>query len=140
MLKSTLLILTLMADDGTRLTLSVYDSSEECEGARDVVMQVLTDAGQEPVVAMCGETDLRVTPYVHGAPRRAEVNRYRVELPAEGGFAVTPLTDEDCADAPDADPAVYCTLSAQQVISRGNSGGTSDSSIGTAEPAPGNGG
>ncbi|MDO5705130.1 MAG: hypothetical protein Q4G49_08675 [Paracoccus sp. (in: a-proteobacteria)] len=119
MLKSTLLILTLMADDGTRLTLSTYDSPDECEGAREVVTQVLTDAGQEPVVTMCGKTGLRLTPYIHGAPRRAEVNRYRVELPADGGFTVIPLTDETCEDAPDADPVVYCTLSAQQVISTG---------------------
>ncbi|MDO5612707.1 MAG: hypothetical protein Q4G14_05620 [Paracoccus sp. (in: a-proteobacteria)] len=116
MMKSTLLILTLMADDGTRITMSSYDSPDACEGAREVVTQVLADAGQEMLVAMCGETDVRVTPYVHGAPRRAEVNRFRVELPQTGGFTVTPLTDEPCEDAPDADPAVYCTLSAQRVI------------------------
>ena len=119
MLKTTLLILTLMSDGGTRVTLSAYDSPQECEAARDVVTQVLTAAQTEPLVALCGETELRVTPYIHGAPRRAEVHRYRVELPAEGGFAVTPLTDEPCEDDEDADPAVWCTLSAQQVISQG---------------------
>lgn len=118
MLKTTLLILTMIPGEAPRVTLSAYDSAEECEAARDVVSQILTEAGQEPQAALCGETGLRVTPYVHGAPRRAEVNHYRIELPAEGGFTVAALQEgEVCEDAHEADPAVWCAVSAQHPIS-----------------------
>jgi len=41
-----LLLLTLMADGGTRLTLSPAESAEACEATREVLVQVLTEAGK----------------------------------------------------------------------------------------------
>ncbi|MFV0408522.1 MAG: hypothetical protein ACK5LJ_02100 [Paracoccus sp. (in: a-proteobacteria)] len=115
MLKPALLVLTAMADGDTRLTLSYAESAEECEAKRAVVTQILTEAGMAPLRTLCGETELQLTPYEHGAAPTAETHRYRVEIPSVGGFAITPLAEgDDCAPAPDADPAIYCTRSGQQ--------------------------
>ena len=86
-----LLLLTLMADGGTRLTLSPAESAEACEATREVLVQVLTEAGKPPILAQCGTSILQLTPYVHGTPPEAETHRYRVEVARSGGFTVTPL-------------------------------------------------
>ncbi|MDO5622347.1 MAG: hypothetical protein Q4G24_12845 [Paracoccus sp. (in: a-proteobacteria)] len=115
MLKPALVILTLMGDGGTRITLSAADSPEECEARREVLTQVLTHAGQAPLLAICGETALRLSPFVHGVPEQAEVNRYRLTMQG-GGFIVEPLGDAPCLDARDAEPAIWCARSAQIVL------------------------
>ena len=115
-----LLLLTLMADGGTRLTLSPAESAEAGEATREVLVQVLTEAGKPPILAQCGTSILQLTPYVHGTPPEAETHRYRVEVARSGGFTVTPLGAEaPCAAAPDADPAVHCTRSSQRVLAGG---------------------
>ena len=120
MLETTLLVLTLTTSGDVRVTLSYAEDVSECAASRDAVVGILTDAGQPPLVALCGATDLKVTEFIHGTPPEAEVNRYRVELPAVGGFTVTPLAaDTACAPASEADPAVYCAVSAQEVIPNG---------------------
>ena len=132
-----LLLLTLMADGGVRMTLSEADSARACETSRDSVVRILTSSGRPPIQALCGRTRLRLTPFVHGTPAEAEVLRYRVripgERPAEGGikggrgaeaegggeagFTVEPLADnEPCEAATEARPAVYCTRSAQRPV------------------------
>ena len=118
-LASTLLMLTLMADGSVRMTLSDAESAPACEAARASVVRILSGSGKPPVLTMCGQTDLRLTPFVHGTPASAEVLRYRVELPASGGFDIKPLqADETCTQAPKANPAVYCTRSAQKPVPR----------------------
>ena len=120
MLKSALLILTLADGGATRVTLTESESPEDCEASREVVTQILTEAGSAPLAAVCGETDLRLTPFIHGTPPEAETHRYRVEVARSGGFTVTPLGAEaPCAAAPDADPAVHCTRSGQSVLPNG---------------------
>lgn len=115
-----LLLLTLMADGGTRLTLSPAESAEACAATRDVLVQILTEAGKPPVRALCGTSALQLTPYIHGTPPESEIHRYRVEIARTGGFAVIPLgANTPCAAAPDADPAIYCTRSSQQVLAGG---------------------
>lgn len=117
MLKTTLLMLTVMAGDDLRVTLSPAADEIECEANRDAVVTILGNAGRAPLAALCGATELRLTPFVHGTPPEAEVHRYRVELPLAGGFRVTPLGGEErCTAAPEADPAVYCARSAQSVL------------------------
>lgn len=117
MLKISLLLLTLMQDGSVRVTLSEADDMTECHASRDAVMAILTDAGRPPVAAICGETDLRLTPFVHGVPAEKEVNRYRVEIMADERFTLTPLGEGDpCTDSQGADRRVYCAGSAQQVI------------------------
>ncbi|KGJ06843.1 hypothetical protein SAMN04487972_10296 [Paracoccus halophilus] len=120
MLKPALLVLTLMADGGTRLTLSEAETAEDCEAMREVVTQILTEAGQPPLLSRCGATALRLTPFVHGVPAEAEIWRYRVELPEGGGFSVTPLDSAAACDpAPQARPAIHCARSAQKVLADG---------------------
>ena len=116
---TTLLMLTLMADGGVRLTLSESDNAPACEAARASVVRILSTSGKPPLLTVCGQTDLKLSPFVHGTPASAEVLRYRVEVPAGGGFVVQPLqADEACTPAPSAQPAVYCTRSAQQPAPR----------------------
>lgn len=120
MLKTVLLILTLTGDGGTRVTLTDSDSPADCEASREVVSQILTEAGSPPLLARCGDSALRLTPFVHGIPPAAEIHRYRVELPAAGGFTVRPLSPgEICTPAPQADPAVHCARSGQSVLADG---------------------
>ncbi|WP_333817718.1 hypothetical protein [Tabrizicola sp.] len=120
MLKTVLLILTLTEDGATRVTLTESDSPADCEASRDVVTQILTGAGNAPLAALCGETGLRLTPFVHGTPPEAETNLYRVELPKSGGFTIAPLAEgEACAPDTAADPAVWCARSGQSVLPNG---------------------
>lgn len=120
MLKTALLILTLTGDGGTRVTLTDSDGPADCAALREVVAQILTEAGSPPLLTRCGESALRLTPFVHGTPPEAEIHRYRVELPAAGGFTVHPLAPgETCTAAPKADPAVHCASSGQSVLADG---------------------
>lgn len=120
MLIPTLLVLTLMGDGSTRVTLTEEESPETCEASRESVVAILTEAGMPPLAARCGQTALRLTPFEHGATPETEIHRYRVELPAAGGFTVTPLPpDSPCEAAPVTDPVVVCGRSAQQVLSDG---------------------
>ncbi len=113
MIATALLILTLTDAGATRVTLSEMPSPEDCAASRSAVTGVLDSAGIPVLAALCGESALRLTPFLHGTPPEEEVHRYRVEL-AGAGFAVTPLADgETCAPAPDAEPAVHCAVSAQ---------------------------
>lgn len=115
-----LLLLTLIGDGGTRLTLSPADTAEDCAATREVLVQVLTDAGKPPILALCGTSALQLSPYIHGTPPEAETLRYRVDIPRAGGFTVTPLaTDAPCEPAPQADPAIHCARSSQRVLSGG---------------------
>lgn len=120
MLKIALLILTLTPDGATRLTLTEAEDADDCGAKREVVSQVLTEAGSPPIAALCDETALRLTPFEHGLPPDAETHRYRVELPKAGGFVIRPLTaDETCEAETVADPAVHCTRSAQAELPDG---------------------
>ena len=130
LLGHALLLLTLMADGGVRLTLTEADSARACEASRDSVVRILGSTGRPPIRALCGRTALRLTPFMHGTPPEAEVLRYRVRIPggmppaadAEGSgeaFDIERLDgDEPCQPAPDASPAVYCTRSAQRPLAR----------------------
>ena len=112
-----LLLLTLMADGDTRMTLSPAESAEACAGTREVLVQLLTEAGKPPILALCGTSALHLSPYIHGTPPEAEIHRYRVEIPSAGGFTVTPLDPQaPCAAAPKADPAIHCTRSSQRPL------------------------
>ncbi|QRZ14231.1 hypothetical protein JWJ88_12075 (plasmid) [Paracoccus methylovorus] len=120
MLETILLMLTLMPGGDVRVTFSHSADADECEAYREVVSGILEEAGNPPLVALCGETDLRVTPFVHGTRPEDEVHRYRVELPSAGGYQVTPLpAGTACTPAPQANPAVYCARSAQMVLPNG---------------------
>lgn len=117
MLSSALLLLTLTGDGDIRLTLSPAQSAAACEDRREVLTQVLAGAGQAVIEARCGETGLRMSPFIHGVPPEAEIYRYRVEIQPAGGFAIAPLSaDEPCVNQPDHGPAFYCTRSAQRII------------------------
>lgn len=120
MLEVALLILTLAAEGEPRLTLSPTEHMEDCLAMQDVVTQILTEAGQPPLLTRCGETDVRLSPFIHGTPPEAEIHRYRVELPAEDGYRVFPLTDDQSCTADEvAELAIYCTRSAQFVQNDG---------------------
>ncbi|WP_417244021.1 hypothetical protein [Celeribacter sp.] len=120
MLKTALLILTMAQGDATRVTLSEADSLSDCEASLDVLSQILTEAGNPPIAAICGETALRLEPFIHGTPPEAEIHRYRVEVPNGNGYRIAPLAkDETCTPDLAADPAVYCAQSGQGVLTDG---------------------
>lgn len=117
MLKIALLLLTTMQDGSVRVTLSDAEDLTECEAGRDAVTAILTDAGNPPIAAICGETDLRLSPFVHGVPEDQETNRYRVEILAGERFVITPLAEgEDCVESKGADSRIWCARSVQAVI------------------------
>lgn len=117
MLKIALMMLTLTADGAVRLTLSESENLEDCLASMDVVTQVLEGGGYSVLAAECGPTDLRLTPFSHGAMAEEENHLYRVEIAGEGSYAITPLAAGDsCVAAPEASPAVWCTRSSQAVI------------------------
>ncbi|MFT3688515.1 hypothetical protein [Paenirhodobacter sp.] len=116
MLKIALLVLTTMQDGSVRVTLSATDDMVECEANRDAVTTILTGAGRPPILALCGQSDLRLTPFVHGMPESAETNRYRVDLVGET-FTVTPLAqDAPCREVREGARRSYCARSGQSVV------------------------
>ena len=113
MIKIALLVLTLTVEGDVRLTLTETASPADCSEARETVADILTGAGIKVIAAICGETELRLTPFEHGAGPEDEVHRFRVELPPNGGYTITPLSAEESCDAA---PAVFCTRSSQMVM------------------------
>lgn len=105
-----LLTLTLNEAGLVRMTLSNAASLEACTAQAGMVTQILTDAGHEPLAVRCGETPLRLSPFVHGTPAEEETWHYRVELLAEG-FAIAPVEAGACEAQ---EGTVYCAVSAQQ--------------------------
>lgn len=117
MLKIALLVLTVMQDGSVRVTLSEAGDMAECEASRDAVVTILTDAGRPPIAALCGETGLRLSPFVHGVPEDQETNLYRVQIMDDHSFVVTPLDGgEDCLEGQGTGSRIYCGRSAQTVI------------------------
>lgn len=117
MLKAALLVLTVMGSGDIRMSLSETEDAEDCEATRQAVVATLATIGRAPMLAVCGETALRLTEFDRRAPAEAVVNRYRVTVPGPGGYTVEPLSgDAACTPAPEAAPRVFCTLSAQEVI------------------------
>lgn len=115
MLKTVLVILTLGEGGATHLSLTAADGAQDCAARGERLAGVLTQAGYQVIGQSCTETALTFTPYVPGAEAGAFVNRWRVTLsdPAR----IEPLVaDAACTPAPDADPAVFCAVSAQQAV------------------------
>ena len=121
MLKIALLTLTMTAEgEPPRLTLSEMESAAACAEAQDRVTRILTQSGIRVLAALCGPSDLRLTPFDHGATPEDERFRYRVELDPAGGFRVTPLAaDAACEAAPKAQPAIHCARSSQEPLPPG---------------------
>ena len=103
-----------------RLTLSEMESAAACAEAQDRVTRILTQSGIRVLAALCGPSDLRLTPFDHGATPEDERFRYRVALDPAGGFKVTPLAaDAACEAAPKARPAIHCARSSQEPLPPG---------------------
>lgn len=112
-----LLLLTLRSDGGVRMSLTETEDLAECASYAETIETILTSVGREIIAMRCGQNALHLTPFAHGTPEEAEIERYRVTLMADGAYVVDPLAPEDqCTPAPQGDPAVYCTRSAQKVI------------------------
>ncbi|WP_134725622.1 hypothetical protein [Paracoccus luteus] len=117
MLSTVLIVLTLGHADGPHLAVTPADDAAACAAKAGAVTAVLEQSGYPVAAARCVETDQRFTPYRHGAGAPAPVNAFRVTLPAAGGAKAEPLAAlSDCTAAPDADPAVFCALSAQELL------------------------
>ncbi|HRO14395.1 MAG TPA: hypothetical protein PLL33_05010 [Paracoccus sp. (in: a-proteobacteria)] len=115
MLKTVLVILTLGEGGATHLSLSAAEDARDCAARGERLAGVLTQAGYQVLGQGCAQTGLEVTPYVPGADAQAFVNRWRVTL--SDPAMIEPLApDAACMPAPDADPAVFCAVSAQQVV------------------------
>lgn len=116
MLKSALLLLSMTASGDVRMSLSETVDAQDCSFTRGAVLMILEEAGMTPLHAVCGETGLSLTPFERRSPKPL-AHRYRVELPSEGGYRITPLElGAACTPDHEADPAVFCTVSQQEVI------------------------
>ena len=75
MLKIALLTLTMTAEgEPPRLTLSEMENAAACAEAQARVTRILTRSGIKVLAALCGPSDLRLTPFDHGAPPRTSVS------------------------------------------------------------------
>lgn len=120
MLKIMLLTLSLTDAGETRLTLSEMENPAACAKAQVSISEILTQSGIEVLAALCGPSDLQLTPFDHGAAPEDERFRYRVALDAGSGFKVTPLApDAPCQPAPTARPAIHCARSSQAPLPPG---------------------
>ncbi|WP_424944905.1 hypothetical protein [Aliiroseovarius crassostreae] len=119
MLKLALLVLTFNPEGELRMTLSDKASLEECQASKAQIEPVLKGAGYTVLSLLCGETDLRLTPY-KDVKRRDPLTRYRVQLMGNDGFVVAPLSKgESCTASPNGRDPVFCALSGQKVIAQG---------------------
>ena len=66
MLIETLLVLSQIGEGDLRVTLSP---------AADAVVTILIDADRPPLVALCGQSGLRLTPFLHGTRLGDETHR-----------------------------------------------------------------
>lgn len=112
MLKIALLTLTL--DGGAvHMAMTEAESPEECKGKAEVVEQVLIGAGYTVVAMRCGQTDLNLTPYNHGAGDRDMKWHYHVTVNGtalEDGFNARLVEPGTCTAEGDDE---YCAASAQ---------------------------
>ncbi|UYV35631.1 hypothetical protein N4R57_11150 [Rhodobacteraceae bacterium D3-12] len=116
MIEIALLVISLTSDGAHRLTLTPAENLAACEDSKLAVTGILASAGIEVVAARCGENNLHLTPFEHGASAEEEVYKYRVVLAKDGGFTVEPLSDVDCQPTSDALRKVYCVRSSQSVV------------------------
>ncbi len=66
MLIETLLVLSQIGEGDLRVTLSP---------AADAVVTILIDVDRPPLVALCGQSGLRLTPFLHGTRLGDETHR-----------------------------------------------------------------
>lgn len=97
--------------EGPGLTLTPAEDMEDCRARMARVTTILRGAGMDILAARCGLSDLRLTPFMHGAPPEESRWRYRVTLEGADGFVVRPLPDDaPCAPS----DRVYCATSSQR--------------------------
>lgn len=117
MLKTALLTLTLTTGGEPLMTLSEMETPAACEESRQTITSIFADAGIELITALCGQTALQLTPFMHGATPEEERHRYHIAIDGAGRFDVTPLAaNADCQPAPDAIPTIYCARSSQTAV------------------------
>lgn len=117
MLTAALLTLTLTADGGLRMSLTEMESEAACMAAHARVTEILTQSGIEAVEAICGETDLRLTPFEHGADPEDEKHLYRVRVTGDEFVVAPQAPNEVCTDTSGDGFRIYCARSAQSVVS-----------------------
>lgn len=113
MLKTALIILTLGEGGAMHMALTETESLENCKERAEAVGQVLTGAGYTIEAMRCGETDLNLTPYGHGASNRDLRWNYHVTLKGsalEDGFGARLVKPDACTAEGDDE---YCAVSAQ---------------------------
>lgn len=117
MLKIALLVLTLTEDGATRVTLSATEDADDCIGLKTVITSILEDTGTVTLAAICGPSNLELTPFEHGAGPEDEIYRYRVALTGDSAYLVTPLAEgATCEPDETASPAIHCARSSQSVL------------------------
>ncbi|MDO5620394.1 MAG: hypothetical protein Q4G24_02875 [Paracoccus sp. (in: a-proteobacteria)] len=114
MLKPVLVILTIGSGGVPHVSFSALESLDACTARTEAVTSILTGAGYEIVAHGCGETDLAIAPYQHGAPQQEPTHPYRISIGEDVQIEALAALD-DCTPALDADPAVWCALSRQGV-------------------------
>lgn len=111
-LSVVLVLVTLSAGEPPHVSFSTAEDAADCAAKGERLGAILTGAGYRIGAQACVETEARFAPYDHGAS--VFPHAYRVTVPATGAAAVAPLDRiGDCTAAPEADPAVWCALSAQ---------------------------
>ncbi|KGJ12905.1 hypothetical protein [Paracoccus sanguinis] len=111
-LSVVLVLVTLSAGESPHVSFSNAENAADCAAKGERLGAILTGAGYRIGAQACVETEARFAPYDHGAS--VFPHAYRVTVPAQGAASVEPLDRiGDCTTAPEADPAVWCALSAQ---------------------------
>lgn len=119
MLSTVLILVTLGHADAPHVAFSTAPDMAACEEKAAALTGVLAGAGYRIAAQRCVQTDLAFAPYDHGATDFPA--SYRLSLPADAaqGAAIEPLAKlADCTPDPDGNPAVWCAVSAQPVVSR----------------------
>lgn len=117
MLSTVLIVVTLGHADAPHVAFTRADDMEACATRAEVLTGVLRDAGYRIGAQRCIETELGFAPYDHGAT--AYPHAYRLTVPADPAALATiePLADlSACTPDEDADPAVWCAVSAQGTL------------------------
>lgn len=119
MLSTVLIVVTLGHADAPHVSFSSAPDAPACAAKAEAVTGLLAGAGYRIGAQRCIQTDLAFAPYDHAAT--AYPHAYRLTLPADAaqGGTVEPLGRlSDCTAAPEADPAVWCVVSAQGAFAR----------------------
>lgn len=114
MLATVLIIVTLGHADAPHVSFSQAENLEACEAKAEALTSVLERANYQVGATRCVQTELTLSPYDRAA--KEFPHAFRISLPNDASATIEQLDSlSECTAAPDADPAVFCAVSAQTI-------------------------